>query len=780
VINENEVSHSKYADTLNTLKSAIDECNDNGRKGNSYHFITFDKFNIHTLFASGENNIINFDAVIIATNALHNIKVYEMFCKNKQSVENFINANKGIFISPQRKLNNHLTTNNAKSTGFLPDLYDYYLIFRPDNEDSNEGTINIVTDNEDCRVLSYPYAITNDIIRQHCEQNNFKQHKYKSFIIPKHIYSFDTLLYDNTSNSLVSNELGCHDNRKVLLSSRHNKRIIISSMVLDWANHKEMLCNILTHITEDKPLTIFVKKQIEQHENSIIDSYRIRANTSNLPYRVILENEIENYKKMSGNVLVFSSKWTTQEVENIYNSKLANVSTYFSLYHISNTDNPSSNIKLCKYSNFSSIDTMKDAVIREIIGGYQSNQWNKSVWSYSYIINLIDFFNISVPHIVDKVYLELSKHFTKVNSRNNLIGNYDGVFNATCKMLEILHCFQSRYDNILFASPYQINDVIQLANKWLQEKINTESVFDHDVCYYLMYLLKNEKYHDLQDTIQQKLLQLFKNLLADITRESFISEIENRSNIDLCRIYQTLCLLIKQGFYTGKEKEENEKYIERLESIFKQRQDIYGNWKNLSETSEITATLLETYDLRKGINQSLDTVNTLIIRGIEVLHSQFNPKSNMWSDDLNTTAKAMYAIGMYDKIFNFAVNDFFLDLSNHETKAKSTEETKIEKIDTLYQTIDELNNKEKTLNKTIQSDKDYRKFITGFAFCLLAVSLSLLFILTVLFAILFIKHRDILFDILSSWTIYFVAGFFSLVVASIGTTIYKYLRKTIK
>ena len=113
-------------------------------------------------------------------------------------------------------------------------------------------------------------------------------------------------------------------------------------------------------------------------------------------------------------------------------------------------------------------------------------------------------------------------------------------------------------------------------------------------------------------------------------------------------------------------------YLKKIEAVFGERQDLYGNWKNISETAEITAMLLEIHELRSNIGASTNTLNTLITRGIEILHSQYDSQTNMWSDDLGTTAKAMYAIGMYDDKFNFAINDFFVDLKNNQEKTSKS------------------------------------------------------------------------------------------------------------
>lgn len=791
VINENEVSHSKYADTLSTLNSALDTCNLKGAKGNSYHFTIFDKFNIHKLFSSGEDNIMSFDGIVVATNAMSfNEKIYTVFCNNKQIVEEFINKNKGLFISSQKKLSNgSLLKEKFKSAGFLPDTFDYYLFDRPEKY-SADGEVNVSSDVTN-KILLYPYEISNQIIKDHCENNQFIVHKYRSLIIPKHSNSYETLLCDNTSPTISQRELGYINNeRKVLLSSRYNKRVVISSMALDWANHTELLCNILTFITEDRPPTFFVKKGNEQIKSTIIDSYIIRANTANIPYRVISESEINNSIKTPGNAYIFSPNWQSEEIEKIYSEMLIAQSDYFSIYHICQTDVVSNKShKLSKYCNFSSVDMMKDSVIQNLLSNYLSTSWNKSVWTYSYILTLIDSFDLNIPIIAKKVYEELSLHFTKtetVTGKTELTGDYDNVFNATCKMLEILNYFQRKYrDSVSSVSSYKIENVIKAAEAWALSRIDSGAVFDQDVCYCLLYLVKYDRYDALSDNTKKKLSQLFTQLLTNIIEEILTMKIDRRSSVDLCRVHQTLCILTLHNIYTI---EKTTTYLDKIEAILKERQDVYGNWKNISETSEITAMLLDAYDLRSKISTPMSTINTLITKGIEVLYSQFNPRTNMWSDDLGTTAKAMYAIGIYDKIFNFAINDFFVDLKNNqESKVDIKEEIRFDRVSNFYQTIDSLEKQKEILNKDIMiKEKDIlilsKKISRSrrFSLVLVSVLISLLFIVVLTFAILYLNYREVLFTILGDWQSHFVAGFIGFIMSVVLTAIYSLFNEKIR
>jgi hypothetical protein len=780
VVNENEVSHSKYADTLKTFRKAIDGCNKNGKNGNSYYFKEFDKFNIQSLFDEGENNIKSFDSIIIATNAMDTERINDVLIHNKKIVEEFINDNKGIFISSQKKRSNgSLTEEKFQSVGFLPDIYDYYIFDRPEKY-SSEGIINIASEN---RILFYPNRITNEIIADHCENNEFIVHRYRSVIIPKHPNAYDTLLND-ASLPISQKKLGySNGDRKVLLSSKYKRRIVLSSMALDWANHTELLCNILTFITENKTPAFFVKKDTEPIvKSSVIESYIIRANIANLPYRVISENEIAEYSKFSGSTFIFSPKWSTKEIEKKYDEMLLTQKKYFSLYHISKSSSYSVNdLKLSKYCNFSSIDKMKDEVIQKILSEYVSNSWHKSVWTYSYIINLIKFFDIDIPVIAKGIYEEMIKHFTKKDEHNGkveLVGNYDNVFNATCKMAEILSYFQDKYQETVDKdSQYKIDEVLKQTDEWVISKIESSSISDQDICYGVLYLLSCEGYRSISDFTKIKLSQLIDKILA----ETIQIQIDETPTIDLCRIYQATCQLLEHGIFTDKKYTQ---YLKKIEIILSERQDLYGNWKNLSETSEIVVMLMNVYAIRTNIDSSLNALNIVITKAVEILHSQFNSISNSWGDDLNTNAKAMNGVGAYNKIFNFAINDFFLDLNHHQTNVALMSGTDIGIIDGFYRNIDALEKEKVQLTKNIFDSENkilfgQKKLRISKMSSLIAVLMvfSLLFLSALLLHGLFTNHKEILSEIFNRYKEAFIGGFIALGLTIVWELIFNRLKK---
>lgn len=663
ITNANEVEHSKYADTLRVLRTVLGECNDGGRRGNSYHFVSFDKFNINKLFTSTEFDLLSFDSLILATNCLSfDEAIYIALAAKKTRLAEFLMSDRGICILSQKKLSNRtLTSDSYDPAGLLPEEYDYYLFDRPEKF-SSEGEATIRRDDP---ILRYPYAITNELIAGRSTTNQFMHHKYRSLIIPKYPESFETLVSDTTSPPILYDPLHYHDgDRKLLLSARH-RRIVISSMALDWANHAELLCNIVTFITERGPRTIFVQNTQERHTHGIIDSYILRANSANMPYRVIEETGLASWRHEPRDTFIFSPAWDLASVETAYATLASTRTDYFSLFHIHRTtDTASHKYALTKYSNFSSIDLLKDGVIRNLLNAHSINGWNNSVWTYSYIAKLLEFFDVTEPCIARRVFIEMGNHFAKGDEQSGgseLIGSYDNVVNATCKMLEVLQYFRSRYGEASMSdgARHDIGSVILRGEEWLAERLRSGGVADHDVCYCLIYFAKSGRLTQLDAATVAGLNNLLTRLLASIGEEMLSDDIYYRSSVELARVHQALCVTPESPTFPHAR---ILLYLQNIENALASRQDPFGNLANVSETAEVTSILLEGYDARTRIDPNTSTVGQLLTGGIQALYSHFDPRTFTWGDDLNATAKAMYAIGAYDRRFNFAINDFFADL----------------------------------------------------------------------------------------------------------------------
>jgi hypothetical protein len=229
-------------------------------------------------------------------------------------------------------------------------------------------------------------------------------------------------------------------------------------------------------------------------------------------------------------------------------------------------------------------------------------------------------------------------------------------------------------------------------------------------------------------------------------------------------------------------------YLTQIESTLRDRQDPHGNWKHISETAEITLMLLEAYDARSKIDHELHTINTVITKGVEALHSQYNARTGLWADDIAATAKAMNAIGLYDKLFNFSINDFFSDLKLHQepTVELCDEQTK-ERIGMFYRVIDGLEKEKSAVTRQLKekesaiSKMQRRLFRTKNAlFSSLTLLVGTASFLILLLILLYVDHRDVLLSTLNDWRVVIKDGIVALIVALAASETIRWLNKRFK
>jgi hypothetical protein len=432
---------------------------------------------------------------------------------------------------------------------------------------------------------------------------------------------------------------------------------------------------------------------------------------------------------------------------------------------------------------------MKDAVIQSLLWSFQATSWGKSVWTYSYVVRLLAFYGVGEPNIARRVYQELGEHFTKVDAvtgKRVLSGDYDGVFNATCTMLEVLNIFTQMYDKPFAVDlPYELKEVIDSAENWMIQKVKSGAVFDQDICYCVLYLIRFGKFRALDRTVKTTLVSLFERLLEKIAEEVLSGSINGRSSIDLSRVYRTLCGLSLEKAVA---QDKAVSYLDQIESTLRTRQDIHGNWKHISETSEITLMLLEAHSSRCNINHELTTVNTLIANGIVALHSQYSVNANMWADDIGVTAKAMHAIGLYDRVFNFSINDFFSDLKiHHESTVRMSEDLTKERIGYFYRVIDGLErNKEVSSRHLIESESgasSIRRRLSRTRYALassLAMLVATISISGLFIGILYLDHKDILVKELGDWRTVLESAVAGVIAAVVLSETFRWFSKRFK
>jgi hypothetical protein len=312
-------------------------------------------------------------------------------------------------------------------------------------------------------------------------------------------------------------------------------------------------------------------------------------------------------------------------------------------------------------------------------------------------------------------------------------------------MLEILCYFRDEYsEEIRHSLLFRIEEVIGQADNMILSRIEKDAVYGQDICYAWIYMIRCDKYESLSEIVKKKLKEMLDRLLATISEEILSMRIDGRSSVDLCRLHLTLCTLAKYGIIPPPRVVT---YVKQIESVLSERQDTYGNWRNVSETAEISAMLLDSHEDRMAIPVSMESMDNMISKGIESLDSQFNPASNLWGEDIAATAKAMYAMTKYDMIFDFTINDFFAKWRSSPNFIMSlSDEVNYDKIGDFYNKIQGLERDNTTLQRECgliragQRRLGRRLGIIGLA---LTITVAILFVTGYTTIELYINHKTI-------------------------------------
>ncbi len=713
IVNENETLHSVYANTEFIIKKALSKVYLNGGVDRMYSFETFDKFNISTLFEKGNNNIFTFDSIFIATNACNNIEIYNELVENKGIIAQYIddaNGNcHGMCISNQQKLG--AVEGDAHYIEFLADLFTYKLIKRKEKK-SSDGTVTIY-DSKDW-LVNFPIKIDNTIIERCCsgEKNQFMPHKYRYILSPNIKSSYD-IIYEDKSYSKVET----NDSRSLLLKSRvGNERLIISSVVLDWSEHLEQLANILIYITEGINQVAFIYKSFAI--NKRFSRYINKAHDQKMALKQYNENEILevlNSIKQEGNglttqlyphsIFVFSSEWLENEINDFWEKYVIDIKKDIVFYRIVDGDSNRKN-ELTLVSSFSK--SVKNSYIflsaeEWLMANYTTSQWRKSIWTYEYILRLFDYLSFNATGYIIPLYNEIISHykikesdselkatnsyldFTKLRNpelfENLTYQTYDNVFNSTCSCCNVLDklyllCNNNNINEVVVDNQ-KINTSVLLEERtkcgnWILYKLNSieysqriswqDRIMAFVALYDSGYIINIENNNialfELLKNELKNCTSIFDRILLTVDRNTY--KVDSAiALIDLCKILQFL-YVVNEILPSSLE---CEKFAIAVEKKLFDEQSYNGAWKNLSKTSEISVALLSRLKYNWKHKNS-EYFEVMINRAVNFIQNNFDYDKTCWLNDENTTAKSLSAILLYDKVYDFAFDDFLVDLIN--------------------------------------------------------------------------------------------------------------------
>lgn len=644
--NEVEMQHSGYVDSVPKYRKQDFDLPE-------HVFNRFSSVNIGELFIEGENYLLDYDCVIIGTNATSDGDVYSILCdeNNKLMLEKFIAMGKGLLICSQKKLQEASDADGseykARKTYFLPEPYEYKVVSRPPKEGSDQGDVTVFNQEPNGIqkfLCSFPQVIDNKTILEHCTKNDFQKHFYRDYIIPLNDSSYFPVLLDE-----------CGTVRNILMVARPRKKekIVISTMALDWAGHYELIENILYYLIIGIPTVAFVdKKEQSAQDFQFLMSEAELSNISYFTYLSITEVINSNLCKYH-TLYVFSPSYSENEVSEFWERHVKEKSGYIKLFYYKYINNE---LVLVNFSYFSYIDAQKHEVETWLKSEYSDGLWGNSFWkTYDALFALYRMGEDISPYLRG-AFSKIEKHY-----RN---GSYDGVLAPTCGLFE-LEALIMQDENLRKEVP-KVEEYLKETQNWLVGRYNETSSYNKK---FIIRSFHNAGFFD--SFIASK--SNFENELFEVATDG---SVQDKLEIDLC-LDAEVCLVYLKTY--RERKEMKIRINECIDSILSTQMQ-NGRWdNNLGKTARLLVFFIS-HQSQNEFNRKQKEISEAISRGIIALRNTY--QGNNWENNVVTTANAITAIVSHDQIAAYKSKDF-LNQVNKEAKLADSYNSLILALDTI-------------------------------------------------------------------------------------------------
>jgi hypothetical protein len=205
--------------------------------------------------------------------------------------------------------------------------------------------------------------------------------------------------------------------------------------------------------------------------------------------------------------------------------------------------------------------------------------------------------------------------------------------------------------------------------------------------------------------------------------------------------------------------------------VLRARQSSDGEWRNVSETAEVTLALLRLRQRYKQLANNKELAE-IILKGVERLLHSYDTRLGNWRDDINATAKAAHALALFDKQSGLSVDEFFADirakigfrLESEALEASLARDGEL--LATLFRREAELAERAAHVAAAqlqLSSAKKRLWRYKVFTFGALVIALIFGSILTLMFVILFVNYQTVAKELVGNWRDYLVSGFVGII-----------------
>lgn len=660
-----EMQHSGYVDAVPNYKREF-----GGEK------VVYDRYsgvNIRELFREGINYLLEYDSLIIGTNATSDDDVYTALKDetHKGILALFIERGKGVLICSQKKYDICTTNLSGQATdgvkiassqesverisNILPRVYEYKVMPRQEENSAAPSAqpANEITSLIQEYILGCTHKIDKNTIKDICEDNAFQPHYYRDIIVPIFSSSYFPIICDTRSGQPSRNLL-------MVASPRKKERICISTMALDWAGHWQLLEHIIDYITRGIPTVGFIsmKDKVNKDMNLLIE----QAELSRIPFEHY--NGLEKFKSSNmrkyHSLIIFSPDFAEDVVGEIWDEIKKYETQLLRAYFYKKIGN---DFALVKFSNNSFVEPQKNACFAWIASKYNNGLWDNSFWkTYDVLFSMHELRYKNIVNYIPgalKAFVQ-SKHYKE--------GSYDGVLAPTCGLFEFL-CLVKKY-YVEIAKEFDVDNCIEKTKLWLFNKYITTNSYNNKQ-FIIRSFSGTSRLDELKEFLIEKKLTLESELKEILTKEEV--DFEKRYGIDICLTVE-ICLIV-QDECKDKASVAKDRIKKCLDILINIRRQENGKWENLSNSAIVLISLLrnkdkllEMYDSRDIMQ---DTFKKAIDSGIYAIRRDYNNKECNWERSIVTTANALKAIVLYDNQAEHHSKDFLNDFMSESNEITS-------------------------------------------------------------------------------------------------------------
>jgi len=636
VQNESESLRYSYADIVQTLEKLA--------RFDRYSFEQFDNRTILELFDPGQRNLANYDSLFVSTNATSDHGIHAALVENRDAVADFLAGGGGVFVSYQKKLSVPLSAvlNIPSAAGLLPDHYDFQFVERPE-ADSGEGVLSFVADSAGSHrlpsrtLLNYPEEVTLAATTQHCTENDFKRHFYRSYIVAQSQASY--------SDVVVDVSYGDASPRRLLLANRAaraGERVVLSTIAIDWERHSRLLTNVVAYITEGRPEVAFIDYSDAPHDD--FDYVVSSARLSKVAHDVYSSpDQIPQPLRQAYSVFVFSARWPEDTVSEFWRELASDDlraspqgRRYRRVYRLSDIGGVAA---LTQISNYSSVDIVIDSVLLWLAARYRGRMWDGGFWNSHDVLLMMCGLGVSVDSYLGGVFADIDNHYKA--------GSYDGVMGATCGLLDLVNELHKAAPEALALAGYGPRRQLEIA-RWIEQNFEAQSSASRQTAalsllsFYETSPRAPEGVPDASESVRVWKRALRLSLDLEDERWSGLGE------MDLCRL-AAACLKC------GNQEQVVGRLVERLAAL----KGPDGSWRTTARTAHVLVALLSNLDdFGEAAGARVD-LHDLVYNAVIALRSRYREDQGSWDGDIQATATATLAIELHNRTFRYSTQEFF-------------------------------------------------------------------------------------------------------------------------